>query len=218
MRVNLEEITEEAEKRIIRIARVSNPSNQDNPEYAKLLEYCVIHKHWSIFEHAHMTLEIETSLAIATQLLRHRSFTFQQFSQRYANAVSDLGFEDIQLRKQAEKNRQSSGELIEPEKLEYLQGQIEEFLRIARRQYLELLDAGVAKECARFILPQCTTTRLYMTGNIRSWIHYVELRCGRDVQLEHYQVAQAAKKIFIQELPITALALGWTDERGKARF
>lgn len=218
MRVNLEEITEEAEKRIIRIARVSNPSNQDNPEYAKLLEYCVIHKHWSIFEHAHMTLEIETSLAIATQLLRHRSFTFQQFSQRYANAVSDLGFEDIQLRKQAEKNRQSSGELIEPEKLEYLHGRIEEFLRTVRRQYLELLDAGVAKECARFILPQCTTTRLYMTGNIRSWIHYVELRCGRDVQLEHYQVAQAAKKIFIQELPITALALGWTDERGKARF
>lgn len=187
---------------------MSNPSNQDNPEYARLLNYCIKHQHWSVFEHAHLTLEIETSTAIATQILRHRSFTFQQFSQRYADPF-EMGFEDIKLRKKAEKNRQSSGELLESEKLEKLQDNINAHLTWARRLYLELADAGVAKECARFILPQCTTTRLYMTGNIRSWIHYLQLRTQEDVQLEHRQVALEAQKIFIENLPTISEALGW---------
>lgn len=208
MKISLEELTPNAEEKIIRIARVSNPQNQNNPEYSRLLKYCVTHQHWSVFEHAHMTLEIETSIAIAAQILRHRSFTFQQFSQRYAD-VSELGFEDIQLRKQSEKNRQSSTDLLEGKKQKYLAAHIDTILAYNRQLYLELLDAGVAKECARFILPQCTTTRLYMTGNIRSWIHYLQLRTQEDVQLEHRQVALEAQKIFILNLPVTALALGW---------
>lgn len=208
MRVTLEEITVEAERRIIRIARVSNPANQDSPEYSKLIRYCIQHQHWSVFEHAHMTLEIETSTAIATQILRHRSFTFQQFSQRYADPT-ELGFEEIELRRQSEKNRQSSTDIVDDEKAGYLQNNIQAHLIWGRRLYLELLDAGVAKECARFVLPQCTTTRLYMTGNIRSWIHYLQLRTKEDVQKEHREVALMAQKIFCRELPVIALALEW---------
>lgn len=211
MRVKLQEITEDAEKTIIYIARVSNPNNQQNPEYAKLIKYCITHEHWSVFEHAHMTIEIETSLAIATQLLRHRSFTFQQFSQRYADA-SELGFEEFELRRQADKNRQSSTLRIEEEQEQKLQENIAAHLTWSRRLYLELLDAGVAKECARFVLPQCTTTRLYMTGNIRSWIHYLQLRTKENVQLEHRQVALAIKNIFILQLPTISQALEWTKE------
>lgn len=213
MRIKLEEITENAEQQIIRIARVSNPSNQDNPEYANLIRYCIKHQHWSVFEHAHLTLEIETSTAIATQILRHRSFTFQQFSQRYADGGS-LGFEPIEWRKQAEKNRQSSGELVDPA----LAGEFDEtwfsILEELQHFYDRLVASGVAKECARFIMPQCTTTRLYMTGNIRSWIHYIQLRSGEDVQKEHRDLARMAKKIFCQNLGVIALALGWMNERG----
>lgn len=213
MKVELEDITEDAERHIIYIARVSNPANQDNPEYTKLIRYCIEHQHWSVFEHAHMTLEIETSLAIATQLLRHRSFTFQQFSQRYANA--DLGFEPIELRRQAEKNRQSSTDKIKDAAgREFLQ-RWEQILEDAHHLYHDMVEADVAKECARFILPQCTTTRLYMTGNIRSWIHYLDLRTKPDVQLEHRQVALVAQRIFCSQLPVIALAKGWVDEKGK---
>lgn len=214
MRVRLEEITEEAERQIIRIARVSNPANQDNPEYAKLIKYCIHHKHWSVFEHAHMTLEIETSTAIATQILRHRSFTFQQFSQRYANGGS-LGFEAIEMRKQAEKNRQSSSGLVDDETRKDIEETWVLILEEIQMLYDRMIAVGIAKECARFVLPQCTTTRLYMTGNIRSWIHYLDLRSGDDVQKEHRLVAQAAKKIFIAHLPVISLALGWADEKGK---
>lgn len=215
MRVKLEEITEEAERRIIRIARVSNPANQDNPEYAKLLAYCIKHEHWSVFEHSHMTLEIETSTAIATQLLRHRSFTFQQFSQRYSDPT-ELGFEPLPLRKQSDRNRQSSTEELEIEKFATLADEWSHLLEHIQDFYRMALAYGVAKECARFVLPQCTTTRLYMTGNMRSWIHYLQLRTQPDTQLEHRQVALAAKKIFCTELPVTAQALGWLDEKGKA--
>lgn len=214
MKVRLQEITEDAERKIIYIARVSNPSNQDNPEYAKLLRYCIAHQHWSVFEHAHLTLEIETSVAIATQILRHRSFTFQQFSQRYADGGS-LGFEPIELRRQSEKNRQSSTLRIEEEQEKQLEETWFSVLEEVQKLYELMVSSGVAKECARFILPQCTTTRLYMTGNIRSWIHYLQLRSGEDVQLEHRQVALAAKRIFINQLPLTAIALGWADEKGK---
>lgn len=208
MKVSLESVTVDAEKQIIRIARVSNPNNQNNPEYARLIKYCITHQHWSVFEHAHMTVEIETSLAIATQILRHRSFTFQQFSQRYAN-VSELGFEEIQLRKQAEKNRQSSTETLSGKKADYLHNRINTVLTLNRQLYLELLDAGIAKECARMVLPQCTDTRLYMTGNIRSWIHYLMLRTQPDTQLEHRQVALEIQKIFIKWFPTISEALEW---------
>lgn len=214
MKVKLEEITEDAEKRIIRIARVSNPGNQDNPEYAKLLTYCIKNEHWSVFEHAHMTMEIETSVAIATQLLRHRSFTFQQFSQRYSDPT-EMGFEPIQLRLQSEKNRQSSIDPLGNELEEELEQNWFAILEEIQHLYNKMLTAGVAKECARFILPQCTTTRLYMTGNIRSWIHYLILRTKVNVQLEHREVAVRAKKIFQSQLPITAIALGWLDAKGK---
>lgn len=214
MRVKLAEVTPDAEKKIIRIARVSSPQNQDSPEYIRLLRYCVKHGHWSVFEHAHMTVEIETSLAIATQILRHRSFTFQQFSQRYAD-VSTLGFETVYLRKQAETNRQSSTDPLDDEKAQKLQNNIDAFLIQSRRLYLELLDAGVAKECARMVLPQCTTTRMYMTGNIRSWIHYLQLRTGEDVQLEHRAVAAEIQKIFTEQFPAISSALGWVEGEKK---
>lgn len=209
MNVKLQSITPDAEATMIYIARVSNPANQDNPEYARLIRYCLEHGHVSVFEHAHMTLEIETSLAIATQILRHRSFTFQQLSARYQNPLSVGGFEPIELRKQAEKNRQSSAEPIDSLELAML---IDDHLAHSEWLYGRLLEAGVARECARFVLPQCTQTRLYMTGNIRSWIHYLQLRTQPDTQLEHRQIALAAQVIFIAHLPVVAEALGWTEE------
>lgn len=214
MRVRLEEITEEAERSIIRIARVSNPANQNNPEYAKLIRFCIQHEHWSVFEHAHMTLEIETSRVIAAQILRHRSFTFQEFSQRYSDPT-EMGFEPIELRRQAEKNRQSSALRVEPETEQELEEAWFGLLEDIQHLYTRMLALGVAKECARFVLPGCTTTRLYMTGNIRSWIHYIQLRTKENVQLEHRQVALAAKKIFCSQMGVIALALGWVDEKGK---
>lgn len=214
MRVKLVEITENAEQQIVYIARVSNPSNQDNPNYAKLLNYCIEHQHWSVFEHAHITVEIETSLAIATQILRHRSFTFQMFSQRYSN-VSQLGFEPVEFRKQAEKNRQSSSGLVDPSLIQDFNDAWFAILEDIQNLYDSMLSFGVAKECARFVLPQCTATRMYMTGNIRSWIHYLQLRTQENVQKEHRLVAEAIKKIFISELPVTSLALGWINEKGK---
>jgi thymidylate synthase (FAD) len=210
MRVKLEELTEDAEGVIARIARVSNPDNQDNPEYKKLIKYCIQKEHWSVFEHSHMTLEIETSLAIATQILRHRSFTFQQFSQRYSKATEHMDFEPIQLRKQAEKNRQSSSGLIDSTLAVDFQEAIFSLLDEARDLYNQMTAMGVAKECARFILPQCTQTRLYMTGNIRSWIHYIQLRSKEETQYEHRIIANAAKKIFILHFPLISEALEWT--------
>ena len=208
MNVTLNNITPNAEATMAYIARVSNPTNQDNPNYAKLLRYCIDHQHWSVFEHAHMTLEIETSLAIATQILRHRSFTFQQFSQRYSDA-SDLGFEPIEWRKQAKKNRQSSLDPVDPEIERVLRDCWEGIQEQTANVYNLAIEMGVARECARFVLPQATTTRLYMTGNIRSWIHYLQLRTQPDTQDEHRQVALAARATFCEQLPVIAEALGW---------
>lgn len=216
MKVNLLEVTEEAEKNIVYIARVSSPKNQNSPELSRLIRYCITHQHWSIFEHSHMTLEIETSLAIATQLLRHRSFTFQQFSQRYADPTQ-MGFEFIQWRKQSEKNRQSSTDELDQETIEKLSDQWSHVLSEIEHFYKMAISLGVAKESARFVLPQCTTTKLYMTGNIRSWIHYIQLRTQGDTQLEHREVALLAKKIFVTELPLTSVALDWCDEKGKIK-
>jgi thymidylate synthase (FAD) len=183
-------------------ARVSNPSNQLNTATgAKLLAYCIEHGHWSVFETASMTVEITTSRAIAAQILRHRSFTFQEFSQRYAEA-SD--FEPVELRGQAKTNRQSSSELIDNEKLT---NEVREYINDAIDNYEYLLEKGVARECARMILPLCTQTTLYMTGSVRSWIHYFQQRLSEHTQKEHREVAQAIERIFCVHFPVVSKAL-----------
>jgi thymidylate synthase (FAD) len=191
-----------AEDLIVYAARVSNPANQMNKETApRLINYCIKNGHWSIFETASMTVEIETSRAISAQLLRHRSFTFQEFSQRYA--VS-MGREHFDLRKQDTKNRQGSGEPIEDN---HLYGLVTDALMKAQETYHNLIAAGVSKETARMVLPLCTTTRLYMTGNVRSWIHYLEQRTSEGTQTEHREIALAIKAIFTEKFPNISRAL-----------
>ena len=191
-----------ADELISYCARVSNPSNQLNVETApRLLRYCVKHGHWSIFETVSMTVEIVTSRAIAAQLLRHRSFTFQEFSQRYANSAT---YEPVELRIQDKTNRQASGAVYKDEKSE---GMVEGVVGVAFEAYHRLLDRGVSKETARMVLPLCTQTTLYMTGNVRSWIHYFTIRCAEGTQKEHREVAQAIKEIFNQQFPTVAQAI-----------
>ena len=203
--VHLISSTPDAEKTIVYCARVSSPENQDNEETApRLVNYLIKHKHWSPFEMANMCVEITTSRAIATQILRHRSFSFQEFSQRYSEATK---FEGIQLRRPAEKNRQSSSDLInDPILLEIAQNSVDQSFRA----YDLLIENGVAKECARGILPLNTQTKLYMNGTIRSWIHYIDLRTNEDTQKEHREVAQGIKEIFIAQFPSISEALNWT--------
>jgi len=209
--VKLISISSDAEKTMAYIARVSNPANQENSDYARLLKYCIKHGHWSVFEQATMTLEVETSLAIGTQLLRHRSFTFQQFSQRYADATA-LAPSAIPyiLRRQDTKNRQNSIDDIAPEVQAKWQERIAAHNEQTMKLYQEMLADGVAKESARMVLPQATPTRLYMTGNIRSWIHYINARTNPDTQAEHREIAEHCKAIFVKEFPILSEALGWT--------
>ena len=192
------------------IARVSNPSNQDNENYAGLLRYCIKHNHWSVFEQSTMTLEIETTRAIAAQILRHRSFTFQEFSQRYADS-SLLGstIPLPELRRQDTKNRQNSIDDINPRDKAYMEAMIAEHFKQSLEVYNALLDKGVAKECARFVLPQNTQTRLYMSGNVRSWLHYLELRTANGTQKEHMELAEDIRAIFIEQFPIISEALEW---------
>tara|TARA_B100001173_G_C15875181_1_gene499055 strand:+ start:234 stop:866 length:633 start_codon:yes stop_codon:yes gene_type:complete len=208
MKVTKVSVTPDAEKLIGYIARVSNPNNQDNPQVAGLLKYCIKHGHWSIFEQASMTVEIETTRGIAAQILRHRSFTFQEFSQRYAD--TNLLAEEIpmfDLRHQDTKNRQNSTDDVPYNKKKDLEYKIAEHFVEAMDLYNELLASGIAKECARFILPLATPTRLYMTGTVRSWIHYIQLRGGHGTQKEHMDIAHAIEDIFIKEFPITSEAL-----------
>ena len=203
MNINLISVTPDAEKNIAYIARVSNPNNQENPNYAKLLSYCIKHGHWSVFEQAHMTLEINTTRGIAAQILRHRSFTFQEFSQRYAD--TNLLSQEIpipDLRSQDHKNRQNSVDDISPEKKSVLQGQIQRHFSQSLDLYNELLRQGVAKECARFVLPLAVPTRLYMTGNLRSWMHYIDLRSANGTQKEHMDIALECKRIFAEQFPV----------------
>lgn len=203
MNINLISVTPDAEKNIAYIARVSNPNNQENPNYAKLLSYCIKHGHWSVFEQAHMTLEINTTRGIAAQILRHRSFTFQEFSQRYADTnllSNEIPIPD--LRSQDHKNRQNSVDDISPEKKSVLQGQIQRHFSQSLDIYNELLRQGVAKECARFVLPLAVPTRLYMTGNLRSWMHYIDLRSANGTQKEHMDIALECKRIFAEQFPI----------------
>ena len=201
-------ITPSAEKLIGKIARVSNPANEDNPNVVGLLKYLIRHKHWSPFEMASMCVEIQTTRAIAPQILRHRSFSFQEFSQRYAVATE---LEMPHLRRQDLKNRQNSIDDM-PQVLEANFGRdIAEHFDSARKLYQEMLDAGVAKECARAVLPLNTTTRLYMSGTIRSWLHYIDLRSWHGTQWEHTQIALNALQILKEQLPTIADAM-WPDE------
>ena len=207
--VKLISVTPDAEKTIGYIARVSNPKNQENPNVSGLLGYCIKHQHWSVFEQAHMTLEIETSRGLAAQILRHRSFTFQEFSQRYAN-TNFLGQIPIpDLRRQDEKNRQNSIDDVPQKQVEFLQKEIAAYFAEGLDLYNELIREGIAKECARFVLPLATPTRLYMTGTIRSWIHYIDLRSGHGTQKEHMEIAEKCRDIFKEQFPIISEALEW---------
>ena len=209
MTVKLISITPDAEKTMAYIARVSNPSNQDNEKYAGLLKYCINHNHWSVFEQSSMSIEIETTRAIAAQILRHRSFTFQEFSQRYASS-NDLGDIDLpELRRQDTKNRQNSIDDLDSEMVDKLNRQMITLFSSAKSLYTQMLDAGVAKECARMVLPLCTPTRIYMTGSCRSWIHYINLRSAHGTQKEHMKIAEACRDVFVEQFPIVSEALEW---------
>jgi thymidylate synthase (FAD) len=210
MTVKLISVTPDAEKTMAFIARVSNPANQDNENYSKLLAYCIKHNHWSVFEQSSMTLEIETNRGIAAQILRHRSFTYQEFSQRYAD--TNLITENIpipELRKQDTKNRQNStDDLGDYVKLKF-QSEIAELFAHSNNLYKRMLEAGVAKECARFVLPLATPTRIYMTGTCRSWVHYITLRSANGTQKEHMDIALECKKVFTEQFPSVSEALEW---------
>ena len=212
MNVKLVSVTPDAEKTMGYVARVSNPNNQDNPKIAGLLKYCIKHNHWSVFEQAHMTLEINTTRGIAAQILRHRSFTYQEFSQRYADTnllSNEIPVPD--LRSQDLKNRQNSVDDISPEKKLVLQGTIARHFAESLDIYNELLRQGVAKECARFVLPLAVGTRIFMTGSVRSWIHYIDLRSANGTQKEHMDIAEECKLIFCEQFPIVAEANGYTS-------
>ena len=210
MTVKLISITPDAEKTMAYVARVSNPANQENDNYAGLLKYCIKHNHWSVFEQSFMTLEIETNRGIAAQILRHRSFTYQEFSQRYADTsllTDHIPIPD--LRRQDTKNRQNSIDDIPGYLKLKLQGEIAEHFHAANALYKRLLDAGVAKESARFVLPLATPTLIYMSGSCRSWIHYIQLRSANGTQKEHMDIALECKKVFTEQFPTVAEALEW---------
>ena len=197
MNVSLISITPDAEKTMAHIARVSNPNNQDNPNYAGLLRYCIKHNHWSVFEQSSMTLEIETTRAIAAQILRHRSFTFQEFSQRYAQS-NELGKIELpDLRKQDLKNRQNSTDDLDPFVRQKLEAQMITLFSSAQSLYNQMIEEGVAKECARMVLPLCTPTRIYMTGSCRSWIHYIDLRSAHGTQKNIWILQRSVVKFLL---------------------
>ena len=210
MSVKLISVTPDAEKMMAYVARVSNPNNQENPNYAKLLGYCIKHNHWSVFEQAFMTLELETTRGVAAQVLRHRSFTYQEFSQRYADSsmLADK-IPTFDLRRQDTKNRQNSIDDIDPFVKQEFEIKIRRHFDEAMVLYQSMLDAGIAKECARFVLPLATPTRIYMSGSCRSWIHYINLRTANGTQKEHMDLAEGCKKVFIEQFPTCAEALEW---------
>ena len=212
-KVCLVSVTPEAEKTIGYIARVSNPANQENPKVAGLLKYCIKHGHWSVFEQATMTLEISTTRGLAAQILRHRSFCFQEFSQRYAD--SSLLGEKIslpELRLQDHKNRQNSIDAIDPWKKQKYEILMQQYFKQGMELYQQMLEDDIAKECARFVLPLAVGTKLYMTGNLRSWIHYINLRTANGTQKEHMEIAELCKQHFICQFPVVSEALGWCPE------
>lgn len=187
-------------------ARVSSP-HQETPNYEKLLAYCIRHKHWSVFEMVDMTVEIVTSRAISPQILRHRSFQFQEFSQRYAKAQE---IERYRPRRQDSKNRQNSLNDLDNATKEWFDEAQEGIARLTLEAYNKALEKGIAKECARVLLPMATQTKLYMKGSVRSWIHYLEVRTDKSTQQEHQEIALEIKKIFMAQFPVTAAALSWS--------
>ena len=241
MKVNLKAITPDIETTIVEIARVSSSRKDKKAKPEGLINYCIKNKHWSIFEHGYITMEIETSKAIGIQLLRHRSFTFQEFSQRYQDVGKvdeESMFETIELREQADDNRQSSTKVFDPEivveegedaffdssqTISYFQLGLDspfnvyslasdatkDFLEESEKLYNLLIKAGVARECARMILPMATKTKIYMTGNVRSWIHFIGLRDDKHAQKEVQLIAKEIKSILVKELPTISKALGW---------
>ena len=214
MNAKLVSITPDAEKTMAYIARVSNPNNQDNENYAGLLRYCIKHNHWSVFEQSYMTLELKCSRAIAAQVLRHRSFTYQEFSQRYADS-SLLGsvIPVPEYRRQDTKNRQNSIDDLDPVTVDKLERQTKTLFDSSMALYEQMLDLGVAKECARMVLPLATPTRLYMAGSCRSWITYIALREKNGTQKEHMDIAKECKKIFAEQFPICTEALGGVENQ-----
>ena len=206
-------ITSEAEKTISYCARVSNPANQENYNTApKLLAYCIKHGHWSVFEMASMCVEIETTRSIAAQILRHRSFSFQEFSQRYAQP-GQLGMAMVpELRFQDLKNRQNS---ISPEcsseELYQFSSEIADLFEEAEDLYRRMIEYGIARECAREVLPLSTPTRLYMNGSIRSWLHYCDLRTGNGTQREHAMIAGEVQDLLYDHLPNVCEAM-WSND------
>ena len=210
--IKLVSVTPDAEKTMGYVARVSNPENQDNPKVAGLLSYCIRHGHWSVFEQAHMTVEINTTRGLAAQILRHRSFTYQEFSQRYQD-VSHIR-EDIplpELRSQDEKNRQNSIDDVDPAVVKRFNKEMRDHFDKSIDLYKSMLHAGIAKECARFVLPLATPSRLYMTGSVRSWIHYIELRSAHGTQKEHMELVENVRKVFIGQFPLVSQALDWVS-------
>jgi len=210
MSVKLVSATPDAEQHMAYVARVSNPSNQDNDKFAGLLKYCIKHGHWSVFEQAFMTVEINTTRGLAAQILRHRSFTYQEFSQRYADS-SMLG--DViplpDLRRQDTKNRQNSIDDVDQFVKQDFELKMQRHFVDGMKLYKEMLEAGIAKECARFVLPLATPTRLYMTGSVRSWVHYIDLRSSHGTQKEHMDVVENIRAIFKEQFPTVSEALGW---------
>ena len=209
MNVKLISVTPDAEKMMGYVARVSNPSNQENPKVAGLLKYCVKHQHWSVFEQSFMTLEIETTRGLAAQILRHRSFTFQEFSQRYADSsmLADT-IPLFDLRRQDTKNRQNSIDDINPHTRQNFEMKIQKHFDDAMQLYQEMLAAGIAKECSRFVLPLAVPTRIYMSGSCRSWIHYIDLRSAHGTQKEHMDIAEACKKCFCRTVSNSSRSSG----------
>lgn len=204
--VRLISITPRAEETMAYCARVSNPKNQDNPNIARLLGYCIQHGHWSVFEQANLVLEITTSRAIAPQILRHRSFAFQEFSQRYAEADDFLPFK---ARRQDLKNKQNSIDDFDDTTQNWFSECQKDIWAFAYARYRESLERGIAKESARALLPLNTSTKIYMNGTVRSWIHYIQLRSKVDTQLEHRNIALKCRNIFAEQLPQVARALEW---------
>ena len=210
--IKLVSVTPDAEQHMAYVARVSNPKNQDNDQFAGLLKYCIKHGHWSVFEQAFMTVEINTTRGLAAQILRHRSFTYQEFSQRYADS-SMLGKEIPlpELRRQDDKNRQNSINDLDPLVVQDFNTKMQKHFVDGMKLYKQMLDAGVAKECARFVLPLATPTRIYMTGSVRSWIHYIDLRSAHGTQKEHMAVAEGVRSIFSEQFPTVSQALDWVS-------
>lgn len=210
--VELVHVTPDAESLIAYMARVSNPNNQDNPESERLIKYLIKHRHWSPFEMVNMCVQIETTRSVAAQILRHRSFSFQEFSQRYAQVTEPLLIP--QLRRQDLKNRQNSTDDLNKTTVNEFNVKINSLFDLSQALYEEMLMAGVAKECARDILPLASPTKLYMNGTLRSWLHYTDLRCAKSAdgtptgtQLEHKQIADQVKSLIKQEFPTVYAAM-----------